>query len=190
MGPAMGQRDKSERTPPGQDAFGPHHPGEEIATPLDAYRDVVRSEWIDHNRHLNMGYYVVVFDLATDAFLDYIGLTREYKSTNGVMTFSLESHVTYRRELGEGDELRFTTQLLDFDEKRFHYFHQMYHAREGYLAATNELLSLHVSQETRRSAPMAPEILDRLAKILRAHRELPTPPQVGRVMGLKAAPTT
>jgi acyl-CoA thioester hydrolase len=186
----MGQRDESEKTQPGRDPSSSPDSEEEIATPLDAYRDVVRSDWIDHNRHLNMGYYVVVFDFATDAFLDYIGLTQEYKSTHGVMTFSLESHVTYRRELREGDELRFTTQLLDFDEKRFHYFHQMYHAREGYLAATNELLSLHVSEETRRSAPMAPEIRDRLEKILRAHRELPTPPQVGRVMGLKATPTT
>ncbi len=61
------------------------------------------------------------------------------------------------REVGEGDPLRFTTRLLGWDAKRIHYFHEMYHATEGYLAATNELMSLHVSQETRRAAPMAPE---------------------------------
>jgi len=93
-------------------------------------------------------------------------------------------------ELREGDELRFTTQLLGFDEKRIHYFHEMLHAGEGYLAATNELMSLHVSAETRGSAPMAREILERLEEIQRAHRALPIPAQVGRVMGLKAAPTT
>ncbi len=161
---------------------------EKIPAPFDGYRDVVRSEWIDHNRHLNMGYYVVVFDLATDAWLDFIGLDLHSKASQDVTTFSLESHVLYLREVGEGDELRFTTQLLDFDEKRIHYFHQMYHAQEGYLAATNELMSLHVSQKTRRGAPMAPEILERLSKILRSHRELPMPPQLGRVMGLKAGP--
>jgi acyl-CoA thioester hydrolase len=159
---------------------------ETTPAPFDGYRDVVRSEWIDHNRHMNMGYYVVVFDLATDAWLDFIGLDLESKASQRVTTFSLESHVVYLREVTEGDELRFTTQLLDFDEKRIHYFHQMYHAAEGYLAATNELMSLHVSQETRRAAPMAPQILQRLAEILRSHRELPTPPQVGRVIGLKA----
>lgn len=161
---------------------------EKIPAPFDGYRDVVRSEWIDHNRHLNMGYYVVVFDLATDAWLDFIGLDLHSKASQDVTTFSLESHVLYLREVGEGDELRFTTQLLDFDEKRIHYFHQMHHAQEGYLAATNELMSLHVSQKTRRGAPMAPEILERLSKILRSHRELPMPPQLGRVMGLKAGP--
>jgi acyl-CoA thioester hydrolase len=164
--------------------------GEEMTAVFDGYRDVVRSQWIDANGHLNMGYYVVVFDYATDAWLAYIGLDPRYKESRGVMTFTLESHVTYRRELREGDELRFTTQLLDFDSKRLHYFHQMVRARDDTLAATNELVSLHVAQETRRSAPMAPEILERLGQIQRSHRELAVPPQVGRVMGLKAAPTT
>ena len=164
--------------------------GGKLPAPFDGYRDIVRSGWIDENGHMNMGYYVVVFDYATDAWLDFIGLNRPYKSAHGVMTFSLESHVTYTRELREGDELRFTTQLLGFDEKRIHYFHRMLHAREGYLAATNELMSLHVSGETRRSVPMEREILEGLEEIQRAHRALSIPPQVGRVMGLKAAPTT
>jgi len=163
---------------------------EKIPAPFDGYRDVVRGEWIDANGHLNMGYYVVVFDYATDAWLHHIGLDAHRKASQRVMTFTLESHVTYRREVREGSELRFTTRLLDFDEKRIHYFHEMYADPEDTLAATNELVSLHVSQETRRSAPMAPEVVERLGEILRAHRTLSIPPQVGRVMGLKAAPTT
>jgi len=163
---------------------------EPILAPFDGYRDVVRDAWIDRNGHLNMGYYVVVFDFATDAWLDYIGLDTEHRRSQKIATFSLESHVTYAREVGKGDELRFTTRLLGFDAKRIHYFHEMYHAQEGYLAATNELMSLHVSQETRRSAPMAATLLERLAEIGRAHDTLPMPPQVGRLMGLKASPTT
>ena len=113
-----------------------------LEAPFDRYRDVVRPEWIDENGHMNVGYYVVVFDYATDEFLDYIGLTRDYKDAHGVTTFTLEAHVTYQRELREGAPLRFTTQLLGFDEKRIHYAHEMYHAEEGFLASTNELLSL------------------------------------------------
>jgi acyl-CoA thioester hydrolase len=66
----------------------------------------------------------------------------------------------------------------------------MYHAAAGYLAATNELMSLHVSRQTRRGAPMAPEILERLGRVRSAHEALPRPPQVGRVIGLAARPTT
>jgi len=98
--------------------------------------------------------------------------------------------VTYQREVREGDLLRFTTRLLDYDAKRIHYCHEMHHATAGYLAATNELMSLHVSEETRRAAPMATAILDRLREVKVAHDALPIPAHVGRRMGLAGPPTT
>lgn len=164
---------------------------DEIAEgPFDRYRDTVRPEWIDHNRHMNMGFYLVVFDLATDEFLAWAGLGAEHRRARDVTTFCLEAHVTYHREVRAGDPLRFTTQLLAHDEKRVHYVHAMWHAEARYLAATNELMSLHVSGATRRAAPMAPEVLARLARIQAVHGRLPVPPQVGRRMGLDARPTT
>jgi len=161
-----------------------------IESPLDTYRDVVRPEWIDHNGHMNMGYYLVVFDLATDEFMRWVGLGAAHRGARRVTTFCLESHVTYHREVRAGDALRFTTQLLAHDAKRLHYFHAMYHATEGYLAATNELMSLHVALETRRGATMATDVLARLAEIQHAHGALPRPAQVGRVIGLTSRPTT
>jgi acyl-CoA thioester hydrolase len=163
---------------------------DDIPVPFDRYRDVVREEWIDNNHHMNMGYYLVVFDLATDEWLRYVGLDAAHRRDQGVTTFCLEAHVTYRREVQAGDPLRFTTRLLDHDARRIHYVHEMYHAIDGYLAATNELMSLHVSAATRRSAPMAPAILDRLARLQAAHDALPRPVHVGRRMGLAAPPTT
>jgi acyl-CoA thioester hydrolase len=139
---------------------------------------------------MNMGYYLVVFDLATDEWMQVVGLDAGHRRTHQVSTFCLEAHVTYHREVREGDPLRFTTRLLGFDAKRLHYIHEMYHAEAGYLVATNELMSLHVSQATRRGAPMAPAVLERLGRIQMAHDRLPRPPQVGRVMGLDARPTT
>lgn len=156
----------------------------ELAAPFDAYRDVVRPEWIDHNGHMNMGYYVVVFDLATDAFLAWVGLDAEHRRRHGVTTFCLEAHVTYHREVRSGDPLRFTSLLLGHDAKRVHYIHEMYHASEGYLAATNELMSLHVSLATRRGAPMDPGVLQHLARVQAAHDARPRPPQAGRRIGL------
>jgi acyl-CoA thioester hydrolase len=143
---------------------------------------VVRPEWIDNNGHMNMGYYVVVFDLATDEWMRLIGLDAAHRRAREVTTFCLEAHVTYHREVREGDPLRFTTRLLAHDAKRIHYIHEMFHGEAGYLAATNELVSLHVSQTTRRGS--------RLGEIQRAHARLPRPPQVGRVMGLGARPRT
>ena len=119
-----------------------------------------------------------------------MGLDAAHRETQQVTTFCLEAHVTYHREVREGDPLRFTTRLLGHDARRIHYVHEMFHADEGYLASTNELMSLHVSQATRRGAPMAPAILARLAQVQVVHDALPRLPQVGRVMGLAARPIT
>ena len=162
----------------------------EIPAPLDVYRDVVRPEWIDHNRHMNVGYYLVVFDFATDAWMAFIGLDGAHRRERQVSTFCLEAHLTFAREVGEGDPLRFTTRLLGWDARRIHYCHEMYHATEGYLSATNELMSLHVNRETRRAAPMAPEVQEFLTRVEKAHAALPPSPHVGRVIGLRARPTT
>ena len=163
---------------------------EPIPAPFDRYRARVRPEWIDNNGHMNMGYYVVVFDLATDEWLAWVGLDAAHRETQQVTTFCLEAHVTYHREVREGDPLRFTTRLLGHDARRIHYVHEMFHADAGYLASTNELMSLHVSQATRRGAPMAPAILARLAQVQVVHDALPRLPQVGHVMGLAARPIT
>jgi acyl-CoA thioester hydrolase len=136
---------------------------------------------------MNMGYYLVVFDFATDAFLAWAGLGAEHRRAHQVTTFCLEAHVTYHREVREGDPLRFTTVLLGHDAKRVHYLHAMHHATEGYLAATNELMSLHVNLATRRGGPMTGEVLDRLARIQAAHDVLPRPPQAGRRISLSRA---
>jgi acyl-CoA thioester hydrolase len=160
----------------------------DLAAPFDGYRDVVRPEWIDHNQHMNMGYYLVVFDFATDEFFRWVGLDEAHRTVRAVTTFCLEAHVTYHREVRSADPLRFTTVLLGHDERRIHYMHAMYHATEGYLAATNELMSLHVSLATRRATPVAPEVLARLTAVQKAHDVLPRPPQAGRAIGLANRP--
>lgn len=158
------------------------------AGPFDRFRTVVRPDWIDDNGHLNMGYYVVVFDQATDAFLAHIGLGTSDRSRMNVTTFTLESHVCYLREVLEAAPLRFTTLLLGFDAKRIHYVHEMRHEEEGWLAATNELMSLHVSRATRRAAPMADDVMARLEAAMGSHERLPMPAQVGRRVGLDSRP--
>ena len=153
---------------------------------MELHREIVRPEYIDWNGHMNVAYYVLIFDHATDAFFDYAGLDAGYRE-RGYTTFTLESVVTYQREVKEGDPVRVTTQLLDHGDKLLHYFHRMYHAEEGFLAATNELLSVHVGFETRRSAPFPEELKARFAAIHAAHAGLPRPPEAGRPMGIRRA---
>jgi acyl-CoA thioester hydrolase len=152
--------------------------------PFEQLRAVVEPGWIDGNGHMNMGYYLVVFDQATDAWFDHIGLDEAHRRRAGVAAFTLEAHVNYLRELREGAPLRFTTQLLDCDEKRIHYFHRMYHAQEGFLAATNELISLHVSLLTRSAEPIDAQVRARLEAIRKEHARLALPEQAGSRIGI------
>lgn len=161
-----------------------------VEAPLCLHRGVIRPEWIDYNGHMNVGYYGVVFDYATDEWLDFVGLDRRHRDVQRVTTFTLEAHFTYQREVLEGERLRFTTQLLGYDEKRIHYLHRMFRESDGVLSATNELMSLHVSEETRRATPMHPAVLSQLARIEPAHAALATPVEAGRVIGLRVKSTT
>ena len=156
-----------------------------VAAPFQSGKQVILPDWIDYNGHMNVAYYVLVFDHATDELFDFMGLTAEYRAAANISAFTAEMHVNYIREVKEGDEVYVTTQLLGYDGKRFHYFHQMYHAEQGYLAATSELLCLFVDMNLRRVTQMPPPILDRLAEIKQSHAALPLPEQVGSVMRVK-----
>jgi len=109
--------------------------------PLRLYRGVVRPDWIDFNGHMNVAYYMLAFDDATTVFFDHLGLGEGYMERTNCSTFTLEGHITYDREVKQGDELVFATRLLDYDSKRLHYFHEMYQAGQGYLAFTSELIT-------------------------------------------------
>ena len=145
---------------------------------------VVQPEWIDYNGHMNMAYYSLVFDKSLDHVFARIGLDEGYLHESQGSSFTLEVHVTYLREVKLGDPLRVTFQLLDVDSKRMHYFEQMYHAREGYLAATSEQISLHVDMNTRRAAPYPASIQTQLDALLVAHQQLPIPAQAGHRIGI------
>ena len=157
----------------------------DLAAPLDRHRAWVRPEWIDGNGHMDVGYYVVAFDRATDTLCDQLGIGWNYVEHKLGMVFTLEAHVTYDRELRVGDPLRVTTQILNHDAKRLHFFHAMYHGGEGWLASTNELIMLHVDVATRRAASWRAETLARIAAMAAAHKTLPWPEQAGRVIGIR-----
>ena len=89
-------------------------------TLLRLHEGEVRPEWIDFNGHMNLAYYVLAFDHATDRFLHHIGLGEKYFRQENRSVFVLETHVVYKQELKLGDRMRFTTQLLGFDAKRIH----------------------------------------------------------------------
>ncbi len=153
--------------------------------PLEAFRGHIKPEWIDFNGHMNVGYYVVAFDLGSMAFLDAVGMGYTYPERRGGSTFGLEMHVTYDCEIHQDDPYVIHTRVLDCDQKRIHMYHEMRHGTEGWLAATNEIITMHINMKERRSAPFPDDIMETLNKIKDAHANLPIPSGVGRKIGIR-----
>jgi len=145
----------------------------------------VEPAWIDYNGHLNMAYYNVLFDRCVDQAYELFGFDADYLKTHNASFFTLEVHVTYLREIHEGAPVYVTLQLLDFDEKRTHFFQELHHAEDGFLSATSEQINLHVDMGTKRSAPFPPDVLKRIEAMHTAHAGLERKPQVGHVIGIR-----
>lgn len=160
------------------------HTPDAAALPV-THRGSVLPEWIDYNGHMNVAYYVLAFDHATDGLLDALRMDAAYREQSGRSNFVLEMHVTYDREIDRDAPFVITTQILDADVKRIHLVHEMRHAREGWLAASNELITMHIDLARRRSAAFPAEVQAALDALKREHAPLPRPPGAGRTIGIR-----
>lgn len=147
------------------------------------HREVVRPEWVDYNGHLNVAYYVLIFDHATDLVLERFGLGEAYRLASGCSVFVAEAHVTYEQEIREGEAVTVDSGVLGFDGKRLIIFHEM-RGGNGEVAASNEVLCLHVDLNTRRTAPIPPAIGRLIAAAAESEAGKPRPSRAGRAIGL------
>lgn len=146
----------------------------------------VKPEWIDYNKHMNVGYYGVAFDLALEQMVgDYLGIGEDYVRTAGAGPYMIQSHVQFLRELLEGEGFYFHFRLIDHDHKRLHYFGQMFSEKDDVLCATQEGMIINVSQKTGRSAEYPEWAQKRLARMCEDHKNLPEAPQIGAKLGIR-----
>jgi acyl-CoA thioester hydrolase len=159
-------------------------PSLSFPAPFDHYRGDVKPEWIDHNGHMNLAYYTVLFDYATDMMFDLLDLGLAYRRRTDLGTFVTETQTRYERELLVGDKVRVAVQILFADNKRLHLAHEMFRLDSGERAATQELLFIHVDLKARRVTPFPPELKARIDAAAAAHAALRRPTWVGRHVGM------
>lgn len=126
------------------------------------YETLIKPEWIDHNGHMNVAFFVLAFDEATDAAYEHWGIGMDYPEMSGCSVFTLGINVDYLGELFEGDAIRVETTLVDYDAKRIHYFHRMIDTDKDKLVATNECLCMNVDLTARKSAPFPDDVIEKL----------------------------
>ena len=110
----------------------------------------VIKQWSDYNGHLNVAFYVHIFDIAADMMLDNFKMGGLSAKKDKKTTFVAEMHTIYNQEVRLGEEVETHLTYIDHDKKRIHYRLSMFHKEKKYLAATNEVLSLYVDLSKRK----------------------------------------
>ena len=110
----------------------------------------VLPEWTDYNGHMNLAYYIHLFDTSWEVLLQKFNIGEDSAKIEKRTTFAVVSHTTYDMEVKVDDEVDMNLLFIDFDKKRIVYKLEMIHKKEKYLAATTEVCSLYVDLVSRR----------------------------------------
>ena len=111
---------------------------------------IIKKEWTDYNNHMNMAYYVLVFDQIWEIILEKFKMGEQSAKTTNMSTMVVETHTTYNNELKEGDEVEINLTFLDHDKKRLHFKMEMIEKSSKKIAATLEMLSLYIDLNQRK----------------------------------------
>ena len=118
---------------------------------------IIKKEWTDYNNHMNMAYYVLVFDQLWEIILEKFKMGEQSAKTTNMSTMVVETHTTYNNEVKEGDEVEINITFFDHDKKRLHFKMEMIEKSSKKLSATLEMLSLYIDLNKRKVAEFEDE---------------------------------
>jgi len=125
------------------------------------------NEWTDYNNHMNLSYYILLFDMGAEQILSKFLMGEHSAKTTKKSTMVVETHTTYNNEVKEGEEVEINLSYFDHDKKRLHYKLEMYEKNKKTLSATTEVLALYIDLNLRKVAEFENEkvmIMDQFIK--------------------------
>ena len=115
------------------------------------------NEWTDYNNHMNLSYYILVFDKAAEKILSNFKMGEDAAINTKRSTMVVETHTTYNNEVKVGEEVDIYLSYCDHDKKRLHYKLEMYEKSKNVLSSTTEVLALYINLELRKVAEFEKE---------------------------------
>ena len=128
-------------------------------------------EWTDYNGHMNLSYYILIFDMGAEVILSKFKMGEHSAKTTKKSTMVVETHTTYNQEVKEEDEVDVVLSHFDHDNKRLHYKLEMYDKAKDTLSATTEVLSLYIDLNIRKVAEIEKEKLIIMDEFINKHKE-------------------
>ena len=108
------------------------------------------NDWTDYNGHMNLAFYILVFDKGAEKILSKFKMGERSAKTTKKSTMAVESHTTYNNEVKENEEVDVYISYFNHDKKRLHYKLEMYEKSKNILSATTEVLSLYMDLNIRK----------------------------------------
>lgn len=152
------------------------------------YTTKIKPEWLDYNNHMNVAYYVLIFDEAGVQLVADLGLSEEVTKKTNISWMVLENHITYNNEVVLDQPVEVRCQLLDYDSKRLHLYFEMYAADEEggeYLASTLEQMAMCVDLDLRKACEFPALVATNIEQMAEEQKVLEKPVNIGRTIGIR-----
>lgn len=143
---------------------------------------VIPPEWEDRNGHVNVQFYLALFELGGWKVLEEVGVDEDWLRRHAYSFFDLEHHLHYRAEIRVGERVTTYNRVVGKSDKRFHGVYYIVNETRGRLAGTLEYISNGVDMNLRRTAPMPEELSRSLDRVQAAHQRLSWAPQLCGLM--------
>ena len=127
-------------------------------------------EWTDYNKHMNLSYYILVFDLGAEVILSKFKMGEHSAKTTKKSTMVVETHTIYNQEVKEDDQVDVYLCHFDHDNKRLHYKLEMYNKAKNTLSATTEVLSLYIDLNVRKVAEIEDDKKNTMDEFINQHK--------------------
>ena len=136
---------------------------------MQIYRTELAPEWIDYNGHLRDAFYGLIVSYASDALMDRLGMDAAYRERTHNTLYTLEMHTHFFHEVKQSDSVFVNVRVLGADQKRIHAAFDIVRDTDAVVAASIEMMLLHVHQgATPASAHFPPEIASAVTKLAAA----------------------
>ena len=128
-------------------------------------------EWTDYNNHMNLSYYILVFDMGAEIILSKFKMGEHSAKTTKKSTMVVETHTTYNQEVNEDDEVDVSLTYFNHDNKRLQYKLEMYDKVKNVLSATTEVLALYIDLNKRKVTEFENEKIKIMDEFIDEHKD-------------------
>lgn len=143
---------------------------------------LIPPEWEDRNGHVNVQFYLALFELGGWKVLEQFGVDDDWLKRKAYSFFDLEHHLNYLAEIGIGDRVMSYNRIVGRSDKRYHGLYLIVNETRQRLACVLEYVSAGVDMNTRRTAPMPAELARGLRDLYEQHERLSWAPPLCGIM--------